>query len=334
MAANQSTDSTVNFDQKFFTAVEGSYFRKSAHTDEPVFILNLGGEEVVLSIPGICREFEIEENTPDYNMLQMVITGLDYVKVLMPGDTFPKELLTGEASWEITDKHRQIARQHVSMQLVSWMAGEENLITDPAQLIQVADDPAMKKKVTTAFEQAAEALDNPNANAEMVIDLIEDLAEELAYIETLREQFRDVLSMEVKIKRVRNGAAKQRSILDNATSVAKLISKAVIEFRDEFDTADGQTGEIISVLKNIVSQKEYIRGVRDSLYRRLVAWDDLLRGWDRQSGRIAADTPDLLRETYRFLAPRYMEVDSWLLAGKAQQSLIDVEKTGATWGKS
>ena len=32
------------------------------------------------------------------------------------------------------DKHRQIARQRVSMQLVSWMAGEENLITDPAQL--------------------------------------------------------------------------------------------------------------------------------------------------------------------------------------------------------
>jgi hypothetical protein len=301
VAVNQNTITTVQFDQKFFTAVEGSYFRKSAHNEEPVFILNLGGEEVVLPIPGICREFEIEDNTPDYNMLQMIITGLDYVKVLMPGDTFPKELLTGEASWDITDKHRHVARQRVSMQLVSWMAGEENLITDP------------------------------DANAEMVIDLIEDLAEELAYIETLREQFRNVLSMEAKIKRVRNGASKQRSILDNATSVAKLVSKAVREFRDEFDTIDGQTSEIISVLKNIISQKEYIRGVRDSLYRRLVAWDDLLRGWDRQSGRIAADTPDLLRDTYRFLAPRYMEADSWLLAGQAQQNLIDVEEKGATW---
>jgi hypothetical protein len=331
VAVNQNTITTVQFDQKFFTAVEGSYFRKSAHNDEPVFILNLGGEEVVLPIPGICREFEIEDNTPDYNMLQMVITGLDYVKVLMPGDTFPKELLTGEASWDITDKHRQIARQRVSMQLVSWMAGEENLITDPDQLIQIADDPAMKKKVTKAFDQAAAALDNPNANAEMIIDLIEDLAEELAYIETLREQFRHVLSMEAKIKRVRNGASKQRSILDNATSVAKLVSKAVREFRDEFDTIDGQTSGIISVLKNIVSQKEYIRGVRDSLYRRLVAWDDLLRGWDRQSGRIAADTPDLLRDTYRFLAPRYMEADSWLLAGQMQQSLVDIEEKGATW---
>ncbi len=330
MQADQDTLSTVKFDQKFFTAVEGSYFRKSTHTEEPVFILNLGGEEVVLPIPGICKEFEIEEDTPDHKMLQMVITGLDYVKVLMPGDDFPKELLTGEASWEITDQHRQIARQRVTMQLVSWMSGDENLITDPEQLIQIADDPAMKQKINTAFEQAAAALDNPNATKEMVIDLIEELAEELAYIETLREQFRNVLSMETKIKRVRNGASKQRSILDNATSVAKLISKAVKEFREEFDTADGQTGEIISVLKNIVSQKEYIRGVRDSLYRRMVAWDDLLRGWDRQSGRIESDTPDLLRATYRFLAPRYMEADNWLLAGQVQGG-DDGEDKGSTW---
>ena len=330
MQTDQGTNSTVKFGQKFFTAIEGSYFRKSAHTDEAVFILNLGGEEVILPIAGICREFDIEDDTPDHKMLQMVITGLDYIKVLKPGDAFPKELLTGEASWEITDRHRQIARQRVTMQLVSWMSGEENLITDPEQLIQIADDPAIKKKINAAFEQAAEALDNPNASKEMVVDLIEELAEELAYIETLREQFRSVLSMETKIKRVRNGTSKQCSILDNATSVAKLISKAVIEFREEFETADGQTGEIISVLKNIISQKEYIRGVRDSLHRRLVAWDDLLRGWDRQSGRIASDTPDLLRATYRFLAPRYMEADSWLLASQAQGD-DDIEAKGTTW---
>lgn len=331
MQADQNTLTVVEFGQKFFTAVEGSYFRKSAHTDEPVFVLNLGGQEIILPIPGICKEFDIEDDTPDGRMLQMVITGLDYIKVLMPGDDFPKELLTGEASWEITEKHRQIARQRVSMQLVSWMAGEENLISDPDQLIQIADDPAMKEKINTAFEQAAAALDNPNANKEMVIDLIEDLAEELAYIETLREQFRNVLDMETKIKRVRGVSSKQRSILENATSVLKLLAKAVQEFREEFDTADGQTGEIISVLKNIVAQKEYIRGVRDSLYRRMVAWDDLLRGWDRQSGRIESDTPDLLRATYRFLAPRYMDADNWLLASQMQGD-VDIEEKGTTWG--
>ncbi len=332
MQDDQDTISTVEFNQKFFTAVEGSYFRKSARTEEPVFILNVGGEELILSIPGIRKEFEIEDDTPDGKMLDMVVSGLDYIKVLMPGDDFPKELLTGEASWEITEKHRQIARQRVSMQLVSWMAGEENLISDPDQLIQIADDPAMKKKVNTAFDEAAAALGNPDANKETVIDLIQDLAEELAYIETLREQFRNVLAMAATIKRVGSVASKQRSVLENTKSVSKLLAKAIDEFRMEFDTADGQTGEIISVLKNIVGQKEYIRGVRDTLYRRLVAWDDLLRGWDRQSGRIETSTPDLLRDTYRFLAPRYMEADNWLLTSQMQGD-ANIEEKGTEWGR-
>jgi DNA mismatch repair ATPase MutS len=190
----------------------------------------------------------------------------------------------------------------------------------------------MKQKVNKAFDEAAAALDNPNANKDMVVDLIEELAGELAYIETLREQFRNVVSAEEKIKRIRHGAAKQRSLLDNANSVAKLISVAVKEFQSEFDMADGQTGEIIGVLKNIHSQKEYIRGVRDSLYRRLVAWDDLLRAWERQTGMIVADTADLLRDTYRFLAPRYMQTDDWLLASQIQEKqLVDIEAKGARW---
>jgi hypothetical protein len=323
---------SVKFEQKFFTAVEGSYFRKSPQTEEPVFILNLGGEEITLPIPGIRREFNIEEDTPDFQMLELVAAGLDYVKILMPGDKFPKELLTGEASWEVTEEHKAVARQRVCMQLVSWMSGDENLITDPQQLIQIAEDPQMKQKVNKAFDEAAAALDNPNANKDMVVDLIEELAGELAYIETLREQFRNVVSAEEKIKRIRHGAAKQRSLLDNANSVAKLISVAVKEFQSEFDMADGQTGEIIGVLKNIHSQKEYIRGVRDSLYRRLVAWDDLLRAWERQTGMIVADTADLLRDTYRFLAPRYMQTDDWLLASQIQEKqLVDIEAKGARW---
>ena len=154
----------------------------------------------------------------------------------------------------------------------------------------------------------------------MIVDLIENLAEELAFIETLREQFRNVLSMEAKIKRVRNGASKQRSILDNATSVAKLTSKAVREFRDEFDTIDGQTSEIISVLKNIVSQKEYIRSVRDSLYCRLAAWPPgRLVAWSPgRLGRSAARLgPPVGADRNRYTGPaaRYLPVPGAALYG-------------------
>lgn len=158
----ESSQRTTNkCEQKFFTAVEGSYFRKSEHTSEPVFVMNLGGEEVILPLRGIRREFKIEEETPDDEMLELVSNLLDYVKALMPGDDLPPELL----------------------------AGEENLISDPEQLIQIADDPGVKEKINKAFNQAAEEIDADDAN--MVVDLIE----ELAYIETLREQFRGMLQM-------------------------------------------------------------------------------------------------------------------------------------------
>lgn len=318
MESQQPT--TVAFNEKFFTVVEGSYFRKSQETGEPVFVVNLGGEEVVLPLPGIRREFKIEEESVDDRMLGLVADGLDYVKILMPGDDLPKELLTGEASWEISDEHRKIARQRLSMQLVSWMSGDENLITEPDELLQIAEDPAVREKVNKAFEEAAKAIGMEGGDGDRIVDLIEDLAEELAYIETLRDQFRGVLAMDEKVKRLRHVAARNRSILDTTTSVAKLLAVAVHEFGEEFDMADGQTGEIIAVLKNIASQKEYIRSVRNSVYRRLVAWDDLLRAWERESGLYTASVPDLLRETYRFLAPRYMQTDDWLLATQAQNN--------------
>ena len=318
MEAQQPT--TVTFNEKFFTVVEGSYFRKSQETGEPVFVVNLGGEEVMLPLPGIRREFKIEEESVDDRMLGLVADGLDYVKILMPGDDLPKELLTGEASWEISDEHRMIARQRLSMQLVSWMSGDENLITEPDELLQIAEDPAVREKVNKAFEEAAKAIGMEAGDGDKIVDLIEDLGEELAYIETLRDQFRSVLAMDEKVKRLRHVAARNRSILDTTTSVAKLLAVAVSEFGEEFDMADGQTGEIIAVLKNIASQKEYIRSVRNSVYRRLVAWDDLLRAWERESGLYTASVPDLLRETYRFLAPRYMQTDDWLLATQAQNN--------------
>lgn len=328
MESQQPT--AVKFNEKFFTAVEGSYFRKSQETEEPVFVVNLGGEEVVLPFPGIRRELKIEEETADDKMLGLVAEGLDYVKTLMPGDELPKELLTGEASWEVSGEHRKIARQRLSMQLVSWMSGDENLITEPDELLQIADDPNVKEKVNTAFEEAAKAIGLEAGEGGKIIDLIEDLAEELAYIETLRDQFRSVLAMNEKVKRLRHVAAKNRSILDSTMSVAKLLAVAVNEFGEEFDMADGQTGEIIALLKNVPAQKEYIRSVRNSVYRRLVAWDDLLRGWERESGLYTASVPDLLRDTYRFLAPRYMQTDDWLLATQVQNN-IDTPAKEQVW---
>ena len=149
----------IAFNHSFFASVEGGHFRMSEQTKEPVFVVDLGeNNEVSLPFPGIKREFELDADSNDAKMLDLIAEGLNYVKVLRPGDRIPTELLTGEASWEITDAHRTIAYQRLTLQMVTWLSGDEVTITNPEELAQVADDPKTKDKVNEAFGQAAEEL--------------------------------------------------------------------------------------------------------------------------------------------------------------------------------
>ena len=87
-------DETVTFDNKVFSRMEGSYFRKSEQEDAPVFVVNLGGEEVTLPFTGLCREFGIEANSHDDKMLHMIAQSLDFVKfLLIDGRPYVKEPL-------------------------------------------------------------------------------------------------------------------------------------------------------------------------------------------------------------------------------------------------
>lgn len=220
-------DETIVFDNKVFSRMEGSYFRKSEQSNEPVFVVSLGGEEVTLPFKGLSREFGIEPTSHDDKMLRMIVESLDFVNFLVLGDNIPKEILTGEASWEVTEEHRRVAYQRLSMQLVAWMSGgEENQVTDPEQLLQIADDPATKQKVSAAFDEAAKSLGYGDGETEKVIEDIEELAEEIAFIETLREKFRDVQMMEDKLKKLKTVFGRERSVQDLITPVARLIVTA------------------------------------------------------------------------------------------------------------
>jgi hypothetical protein len=42
--------------------------------------------------------------------------------------------------------------------MVSWLTGNEHIVTSPEELAQVAEDPQVKKQVSLAFAEAAEAL--------------------------------------------------------------------------------------------------------------------------------------------------------------------------------
>jgi len=306
----------VAFAHPFFAAVGDVQFRMSEHTRAPALMIKFGDGDAALSFGGIRRELKLAEDSPDAGMLEAVAAALQFVSVLKIGDPLPAEVLSGEASWEIEQRHRDIALARLTMQLVTWATGDETAITDADALSQVADDPATQAKAEKAIADAAERL---SVEVEEVKATLRMLAEELAFIEALREKFAGVLSMRDKMDVLRRKYSNERSVAEVADAVRRLMTVAVKRLTNLFEQIDAQTGEIMGMLKNPKAQEGYIRTKRDELYCRMVAWRDILAKWDKCDSKPTEGNVALLRETYRFLAPRFMPAQQWVLASQLQQ---------------
>ena len=306
------------FEHKLFRSSDEAIFRRSADgSKEPLFVLKIDDSEFALPFPGILREFNIAEDSPDARMLDLVAEALHYQRVIRPGDPVPKEMITGEASWEITEQHRRIAMQRLNVQLACWITGEDRLITDPEQLQQIAEDPSIRQKVKEALDRAVKELGLDENGKEIVLDRIQELVEDLAGVEALRDYVDRIRLIQAKVQRLRRLYGDEMTVLDIADSVARLMELARSGVEDDFEMIDAQTGEIIAVLKNMEAQTKFIREMRDDLHRRLEEWEETFEMWGPVRMAANEDNANVLRMTYRFLAPRYMQVDEWDLRATA-----------------
>ena len=327
----EDSPKTVAFENPFFARMKKGFFRRSGATDESVLVVDLGEGEVVLPLGGIRRELDLADDSPDKLMLDLVDEALSYVIILHQGDPLPGEVCGGEPSWKAEARHRDIAYHRLTMQLVTWMSGEEELITDPGRLLQIAEDPATRKKVNDAFGEAAVSLGFGPDGRDQVVALIEDLAEKLSHVEALREQFGHILGMREKILAHRDIYTNDQGIMEIVRPVSQLIITATGELGALFDQIDAQTGEIMAVLRNIDSQIEFITGLRNDLTRRLLAWQDILAAWRDVEPRRSRDNENLMRETWKFLAPRFMQVDEWVLFTQLQDEKAGERKSEMNW---
>ena len=318
----------VAFQHKFFGSVKDPVFRLSEQNQEPCMFFKFGDAEASLQFPGIKNEFKLA-GTPDEAMLDFVGKSLKFVQTMKMGDEFPEELRTGRASWEVTEEHKQIAYQRLTMQLVSWLSGDEMVVTNPDELLQISNDPRTKVRVKEAFKKAALALGIDPEDSQKVVDLIMVLADELSHIEALREMLERVRVIGKKLGELHSYYLADRVILDIIEPLIGLMETAIRELSSPIDQVDAQTGEILAVLKNITPQVRFVRDLRDDLYRRLKAWDKLFEAWDDVSMSRSDDNEQLLRETYRFLAPRFMRTDEWVLFSQLQDG--DKLKTEMRW---
>ncbi|WP_158047364.1 hypothetical protein [Skermanella pratensis] len=306
---------TFKFEHKVFS-MDGGYFSYVKNTQEAAFHIPLGDLKGSIAIPVLRSEFDLNPDTKDGKLLGIVEKSLRYVREIRPNDSIPHELLDGTASWTVEEKHRVIARNRLTVQLVSWLSGGETQVVDLTQLEQLSEDPQTKARVQEAFSRAAEKLGIGADRKQEVVDMIDKLARELSYIEALRDRYTRVQYIGAQLALLSKLYKREPGVRNEIFRMQVLIRAPLADFDSMFTQADAQTGEILAVLRNIGAQTKFIREMRDELHHRLMLWDEMINPWAAVTVERSPDIEALLKDTYRFLARNFAISNDWPLAGR------------------
>jgi hypothetical protein len=285
---------------------------------EPIFHVQLGTINAALPLPTLRAEFNIDPDSSDGKLLDIIEKSLRYVKEIRPNDSIPRELLDGSASWAVEERHRIIAQSRLIVQVSSWLAGEETVISDVTQLEQLAEDPATKQRMQNAVGEIAERIGIGRERKQEVMDKINDFARELSYIEALRDRFVATKQIAVMLSRLAKVYGNDRSVTEEIVRIQQLLRPPLSDFEATFNLVDAQTSEILNILKKFEAQVGFVREMRDDLSFRLRLWDGLIERWGQNTltrpGQALARTGEaeaLIKETYRFAAQNFLQGQTW-----------------------
>jgi len=287
-----------------------------ASDGEPSLVVELADLAAVIPLKSLRLEFELDKG-PDGAMLDKVVAGLKFVKTIRPGDSIPREILDGTASWAVEDRHIELAKGRITLQISSWLTGAETVIVDQEALMQLAEDPAVKQRVNSAFSDIAVKLDLPPERKQEVVDRIDQLARELSYIEALRERFGLIKSVGETVAAFQRIYRRDRTVIEDLSRIVNLLRRPLNELQGIFDQVDGMSGEIISLLRNIGRQIEFIRESRDELHQRMMLWDDTIQQFSTIQIERTPENEALMKELYRFLARNFIVEKPWELVSAA-----------------
>jgi hypothetical protein len=297
-----------------FTLLGPATFRRAEADHTPVMVVTLGEREAALPLRGLQRELRIEDASPDGRMLGLIAESLDYVNELRLGDDLPAEVLDGGASWAPSAHHRGVAEARLRGQLLAWLDPQNGASLGELTAERLQRDPHLRTRTLAAFEQAAVALGL--RDPQEVVSLVVIVAEELGYIESLREQLLVPVARLARLfERLGEGWRGDDERSTTLVQVRRLSRNALGQIAHSFAEVDTQTGEIMTTLGNVEGQRSFIRSHRDWLYRTRRAWMPTLESWDGAEPHLTDATWQRLGATYHFLAPRYMRAQEWMLSG-------------------
>ena len=292
--------------------VKGGYFAFMRPSDEIGFYFPFGEMYAVTPMERLQFEFELDPAGVDVRLMQTVAQGLRHVREIRPGDSIPKEILDGTASWSVEDKHHEIARDRLDLQVWSWLQGRERVIVLHQSQEQVAGDPYTLKAIAKGHQALAAALGHGEGGAEEVKFQLERIRREIVYVEGLRDRYAFIRDIASGLRRYNRIFGKNKTTEGEIGRARALMRTPVQLFDSMFAQVDARTGEIVALLKNPDVAIERIRENRDDLHFAFMIWDALIEKWQDAVYERGGEGLALIKETYRFLAINYTAEVSWM----------------------
>lgn len=309
-ATGGGANAIFDFRHKVF-ALPGARFAMDGHRQATMFYVNLGNLTVSLTPLVLRREFNIEISSLDSQLIELASQALRHVKEVRPGDSIPKELIDGSASWSVEERHRLLAKAKLLAQVATWFAQEGTVASVEDILATTENDLVAKEEFQNAFAAIAQSLGLDRDRKQEIIDHIDSIARELCYIEALRDHAAQLRTIHEKVLQLARIAKGDPEITEELSRVQILLKQPVLEYTSRFAQIDAQTGDLLEQLRNPHRQIKIIRDTRDDIHSKLLPWNDIFDRWRDQQIVLDHSTDESVHRLYHWLAANYAPARVW-----------------------
>lgn len=294
------------FDHKVFQ-LKGARFALTEDGLEPAFHVELGTLVASLPLGTVRVEFNIDRDSADGVLLAIVEKSLRFVKEIRPGDSIPRELLDGSASWSVEERHRLRAKARMWAQAIGT---DETFGAKDDVLEAFVSRPETPEKLKNAAAKIAIKL-GYEMTADSVLGRIDDLVRELAYTEALQERCGEVLAIVPKLNQLARVYRSDRAIVDELSRIRTLMLKPIELYDGIFARLNDRREDIVQVIGHFHERVEFIREQRDDVHQNMMLWDPILAAWKSLEMTRCTETETKIADLYRFIARHFLTSQAW-----------------------
>ena len=296
-----------------FRMLKEPLFRLSEGTRIPSMVIQLASQEAILPLKSVAREFRIDPESPDGQMLEWIEQALDFVVVLRIGDKMPSELNGGQASWEPNDQDRSIATSRVRYNLTRCVFARmgKTVTISGAGTPGWEETGKNRELLNQAIEDAATLV--AGTDVAEIKTRMGTICEEMAYVESMRRTLtRGITPIKDKLLRM---PLSQIPVSRQETfkHVQALATRGVKEITSRFDEVDVRLDDVLAMLRDTAGAATWMRRHRDWLVRTNHSWGSVLTEWANAPRDYDDFFWKVVERTYLFLAPRYMSFQEWVV---------------------